>query len=249
MLENEVCCIDTSSVDPSSPNSSNFCSVGLWNDNTVRILSLPNLREISKVSIPGGKNVFYNIDTIPRSILSVRLENISYLMVALGDGQLFNYVLSSNFVLKNPISLSLGTTPLKLCTFFSNGSRFVFCSSDRPTVIYSRSDKLIYSYVNLRDVSCVSPFNTTFSENGLAIATENELKIGVPETVQKLHVKSVHIGETVRRISYHEETESFGILTVRQDHRVSGMTEELSSLKILHGKTFEGITHIFIPKI
>jgi DNA damage-binding protein 1 len=136
-------------------------------------------------------------------------------------------------------SISLGTTPLKLRKFTSNATPFVFCSSDRPTVIYSRLNKLLYSNVNLRHVSGVSPFNTSMSENGLAIATEGELRIGAVETVQKLHVKSIHIGETVRRIAYHEECETFGIVTNRQVTSNTGIMEELSYFKILHGKTFE----------
>jgi DNA damage-binding protein 1 len=143
--------------------------------------------------------------------------------------------------LEHHTSISLGTTPLKLSTFLSNGSRLVFCSSDRPTVIYSRSDKLTYSNVNLRQVSCVCPFNSNVSENGLAIATDGQLKIGVVETVQKLHIKSIHIGETVRRIHYHQTSESFGIISSRQVTKANGEIEELSSFKLLDGKTFESI--------
>lgn len=124
----------------------------------------------------------------------------------------------------------------------SNGAKFVFCSSDRPTVIYSRSDSLIYSNVNLHHVSCVSTFNTPMTAHGLAIATDGDLKIGAVEAVQKLHVKSIHIGETVRRIAYNETSELFGIITTKQDVLANGEIQDVSSFKILHGKTFECIT-------
>jgi DNA damage-binding protein 1 len=54
ILENEISCIDSSPISPDSPYSSTFCCVGLWTDNSIRILSLPELIEKNKIDIPGG---------------------------------------------------------------------------------------------------------------------------------------------------------------------------------------------------
>ncbi len=49
--------------------------------------------------------------------------------------------------------LSLGSKPITLKTFQSNGVDHVFAVSDRPTVIYSSNKKLLYSNVNENEVS------------------------------------------------------------------------------------------------
>ena len=48
--------------------------------------------------------------------------------------------------------LSLGSKPVTLKTFQSNGIKHVFAASDRPTVIYSSNKKLLYSNVNENEV-------------------------------------------------------------------------------------------------
>ena len=48
--------------------------------------------------------------------------------------------------------LSLGSKPITLKTFQSNGVDHVFAASDRPTVIYSSNKKLLYSNVNENEV-------------------------------------------------------------------------------------------------
>lgn len=56
--------------------------------------------------------------------------------------------------------VSLGTQPITLQTFSSKDTTHVFAASDRPTVIYSSNKKLLYSNVNLKEVSHMCPFNS-----------------------------------------------------------------------------------------
>lgn len=51
------------------------------------------------------------------------------------------------------LQVSLGTKPILLRTFASNGASHVFAASDRPTVIYSSNKKLVYSNLNENEVS------------------------------------------------------------------------------------------------
>ncbi len=51
--------------------------------------------------------------------------------------------------------LSLGSKPITLKTFQSNGIDHVFAASDRPTVIYSSNKKLLYSNVNENEVNYI----------------------------------------------------------------------------------------------
>lgn len=60
--------------------------------------------------------------------------------------------------------ISLGTKPITLRSFRSNGASHVFAASDRPTIIYSSNKKLLYSNLNENEVrsnrinmeSCIS---------------------------------------------------------------------------------------------
>ena len=54
----------------------------------------------------------------------------------------------------------LGTQPTVLKTFKSNATTNVFACSDRPTVIYSSNHKLVFSNVNLKEVSYMCPLNS-----------------------------------------------------------------------------------------
>lgn len=56
--------------------------------------------------------------------------------------------------------VSLGTQPITLRTFSSKNTTHVFAASDRPTVIYSSNKKLLYSNVNLKEVSHMCQFNS-----------------------------------------------------------------------------------------
>lgn len=59
-------------------------AVGMWTDETVRLLSLPSLIEINRIQL--------QIDDVQaRDVLLVELECISYLMIGLGDGRLITY--------------------------------------------------------------------------------------------------------------------------------------------------------------
>lgn len=89
------------------------------------------------------------------------LFQISYLLCALGDGHLLNFLLNTNTgELTDRKKVSLGTQPITLRTFSSKNTTHVFAASDRPTVIYSSNKKLLYSNVNLKEVSDMCPFNS-----------------------------------------------------------------------------------------
>jgi len=80
-------------------------------------------------------------------------EGIPYLLCAMGDGQLFNYhVQEGSGALSERKKICLGTKPITLRSFRSNGQSHVFAASDRPTVIYSANKKLLYSNVNENEV-------------------------------------------------------------------------------------------------
>lgn len=73
--------------DSTSDCAAPVCSlvaVGMWTDNSVRLLALPTLQELCRVSL--------GVDTQARDLLLVTLEDTTYLLVGLGDGTLITFV-------------------------------------------------------------------------------------------------------------------------------------------------------------
>ncbi|KAJ1342195.1 hypothetical protein BSLG_003118 [Batrachochytrium salamandrivorans] len=64
-----------------------YDSEWMLGDNSIRLFNVPDLLEIRKDILAG--------DTIPRSILLVEFDNAPYLLVSLGDGQLFFHINAS----------------------------------------------------------------------------------------------------------------------------------------------------------
>jgi len=101
-MEHEIACLSIRPIGTSGPRA-NLVAVGLWTDISVRLLRLPNLDEMAKEVIGGGTALHvpawsptlkYSLaEIIPRSVLFSTFEGVHYLLVAMGDGNLFNFAL------------------------------------------------------------------------------------------------------------------------------------------------------------
>ncbi|XWS62379.1 hypothetical protein CRYUN_Cryun06bG0005900 [Craigia yunnanensis] len=232
-LEYEISCLDLNPIGENS-NYSQLAAVGMWTDISVRIFSLPDLNLITKEQLGG--------EIIPRSVLLCSFEGISYLLCALGDGHLLNFQLNmSSGELTDRKKVSLGTQPITLRTFSSKNTTHVFAASDRPTVIYSSNKKLLYSNVNLKEVSHMCPFNSAAFPDSLAIAKEGELTIGTIDDIQKLHIRSIPLGEHARRICHQEQSCTFAICSVK--NQSSADESEMHFIRLLDDQTFEFISN------
>ncbi|CAI0545441.1 unnamed protein product [Linum tenue] len=228
-LEYEISCLDINPIGDNL-NHSQLAAVGMWTDISVRIFSLPDLNLVTKEHLGG--------EIIPRSVLLCSFEGISYLLCALGDGHLLNFQLNlMSGELTDRKKVSLGTQPITLRTFSSKNATHVFAASDRPTVIYSSNKKLLYSNVNLKEVSHMCPFNSAAFPDSLAIAKEGELTIGTIDEIQKLHIRSIPLGEHARRICHQEQSRTFAICSLK--HQTSAEESETHFVRLLDDQTFE----------
>jgi DNA damage-binding protein 1 len=167
---------------------------------------------------------------------------MSYLLCALGDGHLLNFILNtSTGELTDRKKVSLGTQPITLRTFSSKNTTHVFAASDRPTVIYSSNKKLLYSNVNLKEVSHMCPFNSAAFPDSLAIAKEGELTIGTIDDIQKLHIRTIPLGEHARRICHQEQTRTFAICSLKYNP-ASAEESENHFVRLLDDQTFDFIS-------
>ncbi|KAJ0398425.1 hypothetical protein ATCC90586_003567 [Pythium insidiosum] len=73
--------------------------------------------------------------------------------------------------------VSLGSQPISLSLFRSKDTTHVFAACDRPTVIYSNNNKLLFSNVNTKEVSVMCPFDPEAFPECLALASEELLTI------------------------------------------------------------------------
>lgn len=232
-LEYEISCLDINPIGE-NPNQSQLAAVGMWTDISVRLFSLPELNLITKEHLGG--------EIIPRSVLLCSFEGISYLLCALGDGHLLNFMLNtSTGELTDRKKVSLGTQPITLRTFSSKNTTHVFAASDRPTVIYSSNKKLLYSNVNLKEVSHMCPFNSAAFPDSLAIAKEGELTIGTIDDIQKLHIRTIPLGEHARRICHQEQTRTFAICSLKYNS-ASAEESEMHFVRLLDDQTFDFIS-------
>lgn len=204
-MEEEVACLD---LGPGEDNA--LLGVGLWTDISVRVLKLPDLRPMHTEKLSG--------EIIPRSLLICVLEGVCYLLCALGDGSMFYFIVDQETgVLTNKKRVTLGTQPTVLRSFRSLSTTNIFACSDRPTVIFSSNHKLVFSNVNLKEVTHMCSLNAQAYPDSLALATDSTVTIGTIDEIQKLHIRTVPLGETPRRIAYQEASQTFGVITMRVD--------------------------------
>uniref|UniRef100_H2V0E9 DNA damage-binding protein 1 n=1 Tax=Takifugu rubripes TaxID=31033 RepID=H2V0E9_TAKRU len=216
-MEHEVACLDITPLGEAGAESP-LCAVGLWTDISARVLKLPCFTPLHKEMLGG--------EIIPRSILMTTFEGSYYLLCALGDGALFYFGLDlQTGALSECKKVTLGTQPTVLRTFRSLSTSNVFACSDRPTVIYSSNHKLVFSNVNLKEVNYMCPLNSEGYPDSLALANNSTLTIGTIDEIQKLHIRTVPLYESPRRICYQEVSQCFGVLSSRVEIQdVSGTT-------------------------
>ncbi|KAF2894969.1 hypothetical protein ILUMI_11202 [Ignelater luminosus] len=208
-LDVEIACLDISPLGENA-TSAQLVAVGLWTDISAYILRLPDLSEAYKENLGG--------EIIPRSVLMTCFEGHNYLLCALGDGSMFYFSLHKDSgMLTDKKKVTLGTQPTVLRTFRSLSTTNVFACSDRPTVIYSSNHKLVFSNVNMKEVNHMCSLNAEAYPDSLALATDNCVTIGTIDEIQKLHIRTVPLQESPRRIAYQEQSQTFGVLSVRMD--------------------------------
>jgi DNA damage-binding protein 1 len=154
------------------------------------------------------------------------------------------HVLSTDTAsLTAPNRASLGTQPITLSTFTHADTTHVFASSDRPTVIYSSNRKLIFSNVNLPEVTRMCALNAEAFPNCITLVSSSGLTIGAINEIQKLQIKTIPMAASPYRIAYQGESSTFVVLTMSEPEDDQGLgAADLTphnAVRLLHHQTFE----------
>lgn len=162
------------SMDVASADSTvALVAVGMWTDRTVRIFTLSDLTEVTRVHV--------EVDAQTRSVLLTTFAGCDsvYLFIGLGDGALLYYTLTydstlNTYALEGRKKVTLGTREIGLSTFTSasTGNPCLFVTGDRPTVVYNQGNKILFSTVNTHDISHMSSFHSLNFPNCLALTSE-----------------------------------------------------------------------------
>ncbi|CAF3053605.1 unnamed protein product, partial [Rotaria sp. Silwood2] len=172
--------------------------------------------------------------TLPRSVVMIAFDSQPYVVISLADGPIVYYLLDTiQGLLYERKKVALGTKPttLTICqrtdlsphttTSSSSSSSndpsaqrtVLFACSDRPSVISSSNTKLVFSAVNLREIVCMCSFHSEFYGASLTLVTDMGVILGRIDDIQKLHVRSLALGEPARRIAFMEDEKAYIILT------------------------------------
>ncbi|CAF3984446.1 unnamed protein product, partial [Adineta steineri] len=223
-LPYNIACLDVTPLNPQEERTS-LCVVGLWTQISVWIYRLPTLDVLHKEPLTS--------DTLPRSVVMITFDSQPYVVISLADGPIVYYLLDTEQgILYERKKVSLGTKPttLTVCqrtdlspnsTSSSNDPStqrtVLFACSDRPSVISSSNTKLVFSAVNLREIVCMCSFHSEYYGASLTLVTDMGLILGRIDDIQKLHVRSLVLGEPARRIAFMEEEKAYIILTQYMD--------------------------------
>ncbi|KAK0579839.1 hypothetical protein LWI29_032279 [Acer saccharum] len=84
------------------------------------------------------------------------------------------------------------------------------------------------------------PFNSAAFPDSLAIAKEGELTIGTIDDIQKLHIRSIPLGEHARRICHQEQSRTFAICSLKNQSNAE--ESEMHFIRLLDDQTFDFIS-------
>lgn len=209
-MESEVACLHLNPI----AEDHQLLSVGFWFNMNIVIYKLPDFEELNREELEA------DLWMVPRSILTIRLDDNYYLLCALGDGSVFYFNLDHlSGSLTNAKKVTLGTYETILRPFKSQSTTSIFVCSDRPTVIYSTNNKLVFSNVNLREVNHMCAINTNHYCDSLALVSDTDLLLGTIDEIQKLHIRTVPLHEAPNKVTHQQSTQTLGLLTTRMDYQ------------------------------
>ncbi|KAF2754570.1 hypothetical protein EJ05DRAFT_145236 [Pseudovirgaria hyperparasitica] len=189
------------------------CFVGFWQGARVAVLDTTSLKSIKSVSVAE--------DSVPRALLVAQMfaNQPPTLFVAMADGNVLTFSVNpQTHELSGRKAIVLGTQQANFTPLPRGDGLFnVFASCDHPSLIYASEGRLVYSAVTAENATSVCAFDSEAFPEAIAIATPEELKLGLIDNERTTHVQTLQINETVRRIAYSPSLKAFGMGTIKRN--------------------------------
>ncbi|RDW69341.1 hypothetical protein BP6252_08361 [Coleophoma cylindrospora] len=192
--------------------------VGFWKSGSVSLLNLQTLDVIHSEDLRRADTASIPRDIALTQILPVDLAGPT-LFVAMEDGIVHTFnVDKSSYSLSGRKSIVLGTQQAKLQILPRNDGLFnVFATCEHPSLIYGTEGRIVYSAVTAENASSVCAFDTEAFPNSIVVATSENLKISQIDTERRTHVRTLPMGETIRRITYSVNERAFGVGSIKRE--------------------------------
>lgn len=146
----------------------------------------------------------------------ITFDSQPYVFISLADGPIIYYSLDrEQGLLYDRKKVSLGTKPttLTICCEPALSNTVLFACSDYPSVIWTVNNMLTFSSVNLCEIVCMCSFNSEYYGASLTLVTDTGVILGRINGIQKLHKRTLRLGESVRHIAFVDEEKIYAILT------------------------------------
>ncbi|CAD6448697.1 c3801203-deb2-4578-b971-e9c97b2b48d6 [Sclerotinia trifoliorum] len=192
--------------------------IGLWKSGSISLLDLKTLNTIVSEDLRRNDGASIPRDIALTQILPPKLSGPT-LFVSMEDGIVLSFdVDSENCSLSGRKSIVLGTQQARLQILPRDNTTFnVFATCEHPSLIYGSEGRTVYSAVTAEDAVTVCSFNSQAYPDSVVVATTNELKLSAIDNERRTHVRTLPIGETVRRIAYSAKERAFAIGAIKRE--------------------------------
>ncbi|KAG6013037.1 hypothetical protein E4U54_007164 [Claviceps lovelessii] len=193
--------------------------IGWWASGTISLVDLATLQSLHGESLRNTEDSA----SVPRDIALVQLHppDVSgpTLLVALEDGNLVTFNVSPvGYNLSARKNVTLGSSPARLHILpQKNGTSNVFVTTEHASLIYSAEGRIIYSATTADDATYVAPFDSQAFPDSIILSTDNHVRLCHIDNERLTHVKSLTVGETVRRVAYSPSLKVFGLGCIKKE--------------------------------
>ncbi|KAK4098343.1 hypothetical protein N658DRAFT_499592 [Parathielavia hyrcaniae] len=200
------------------PQLSGVAVVGFWSSGTVSIINLETLEPIHGETLRTSKDDA----SIPRDLALAQVLPLSIseptLFVAMQDGNIITFNVSHDLALSGRKRVVLGMRQARFHLLPQpNGIYSIFATTEHPSLIYGAEGRIVYSAVTAEEATYICPFDAEAFSDCIAVATDVQLKISHIDRQRRTHVRTIRIGEMVRRIAYSPKEKVFGLGCIRRE--------------------------------
>lgn len=215
------------------PSEYDIGLVGFWQSGSVSLLSLTNLRLIQGETLRTPDSA-----AIPRSIVMAQILPLEVagptLLVGMSDGIILTFAVDKRtYSLSGRKSIMLGVQHANFEVIpRDDGLCNVFAICEHSSLIYGTEGRIVYSAVTAENATCICLFDSVAYPDAVVIATAADVKISQIDTQRRTHVRTLHIPETVRRITYSVTEKIFALGCVKRE-LIKGEEKVTSSFRIV----------------